>query len=161
LSQLIASLAVGATMVNLSGRSKRLFATLAGTDPPFYAIFFVIAGADMDVALVSQMGILGVIYVAGRTTGKSLGARWGATRLAMPEPVRRFLGFALLAQADLAIGLTLVVNRTFVEYAPTVSVAVLAAVVVYEMLGPIGVRFALIRAGEGRMKGSEPQSIWA
>lgn len=160
LSQLIASLAVGATMVNLSGRSKRLFATLGETDPPFYAIFFVIAGADMDVALVWNMGLLGVVYVLGRTGGKALGARWGATRLAMPDTVRRFLGFALFAQADLAIGLTLVINRSFVEFAPTVGAAVLAAVVVYEILGPIGVRFALLRAGEGKTKQTEPESIW-
>jgi Kef-type K+ transport system membrane component KefB len=160
LSQLIASLAVGATMVNLSGRSRRLFATLAGTDPPFYAIFFVIAGADMDVASVGQMGAIGVVYVVGRTLGKSLGARWGATRLEMPDTVRRFLGYALFAQADLAIGLTLVINRSFAEFAPAVGVAVLAAVVVYEVLGPIGVRFSLLRSGEARVQKAEPQSIW-
>jgi Kef-type K+ transport system membrane component KefB len=161
LSQLIASLAVGATMVNLSRRSKRLFATLGETDPPFYAIFFVIAGADMDVATVWHMGALGVVYVLARTSGKALGAWWGARRLFMPESVRRNLGFALFAQADLAIGLTLVINRTFSEYAPTVGAAVLAAVVVYEMLGPIGVRFSLMRSGEGKVQKAEPQSIWA
>ncbi len=161
LSQLIASLTVGATMVNLSARSRRLFATLGSTDPPFYAIFFVIAGADMDVALVWHMGALGILYVIGRTAGKSLGAWWGARRLYMPDSVRKNLGFALFAQADLAIGLTLVINRTLHEFAPAVSVAVLAAVVVYEMLGPIGVRFALLRAGEARVQKAEPQSIWA
>ena len=31
-------------MVNLSASSHRLFDTLTRTDPPFYAIFFVIAG---------------------------------------------------------------------------------------------------------------------
>ena len=46
LSPLVASLAVGATMVNLAERSRRLFETLSGTDPPFYAIFFVIVGAS-------------------------------------------------------------------------------------------------------------------
>jgi Kef-type K+ transport system membrane component KefB len=161
LSQLIASLSVGATMVNLSARSKRLFATLGSTDPPFYAIFFVIAGADMDVALVWHMGALGVIYVLARTAGKALGAWWAARSLSMPDTVRRHLGFALFAQADLAIGLTLVINRSFDEFAPAIGVAVLAAVVVYEMLGPIGVRFALLRAGEARVQKSEPQSIWA
>ncbi|MEX2303570.1 MAG: cation:proton antiporter [Bryobacterales bacterium] len=161
LSQLIASLAVGATMVNLSRRSKRLFATLGETDPPFYAIFFVIAGADMDVELVWHMGALGIVYVLGRTSGKALGAWWGARRLAMPESVRRNLGFALFAQADLAIGLTLVINRSFAEFAPAVGVAVLAAVVVFEMLGPIGVRYSLMRSGEGKAQKSEAQSIWA
>jgi Kef-type K+ transport system membrane component KefB len=161
LSQLIASLSVGATMVNLSRRSKRLFATLGETDPPFYAIFFVIAGADMDVGHVWHTGALGIVYVLGRTSGKALGAWWGARRLFLPESVRKNLGFALFAQADLAIGLTLVINRSFSEYAPTVGAAVLAAVVVYEMLGPIGVRFSLMRSGEGKVHKAEAQSIWA
>ena len=73
LSPLVASLAVGGTMVNLSARSRRLFHTLAGTDPPFYAIFFVIAGADLDVSLVSSMGILGAYYVLARAVGKFWG----------------------------------------------------------------------------------------
>jgi hypothetical protein len=37
----------------------------------------------------------------------------------------------------------------------------LAAVVVYEMLGPIGVRFSLMRSGEGKVHKAEAQSIWA
>ena len=56
LSTLVASLAVGATMVNLSERSRKLFDTLGGTDPPFYAIFFVIVGADLDVSSIKDIG---------------------------------------------------------------------------------------------------------
>ncbi len=161
LSPLVASLAVGATMVNLSRRSKRLFETLAGTDPPFYAIFFVIAGADLDVRLVPAMGILGAFYVVARSAGKFFGARWGAKRLAMPEPVRRFLGYGLMAQAGLAVGLTLVVNRRFPDFAGPTTVVVLAAVVIHEMLGPIGARFAIVRAGEAHFREPEAGSIWA
>lgn len=161
LSQLIASLAVGATMVNLSRRSRQLFDTLGGTDPPFYAIFFVIAGADLNVALVPEMGILGVIYVLARSAGKFFGARWGAGKLAMPEAVRQYLGYGILAQAGLAVGLTLVVDRRFPEFAAPVAVVVLSSVVLHEMIGPIGARFAIVRAGEARFRKTEPESIWA
>jgi hypothetical protein len=54
-----------------------------------------------------------------------------------------------------------VINRSFSEYASTVGAAVLAAVVVYEMVGPIGVRYSLMRSGEGKAHKSEAQSIWA
>ena len=49
LSPLVASLAVGATMANLSAKSRALFDALARTDPPLYVIFFVLAGADTIV----------------------------------------------------------------------------------------------------------------
>lgn len=148
LSPLIASLAVGATMVNLSPRSKHLFDTLAGTDPPFYAIFFVLAGADLDLTLVPAMGVVGLIYVAGRSLGKFTGAAAGARWLQLEPTVQRFLGFGLLAQAGLAVGLTLAIEQRYEAFAPQVSTVVLASVAIFEVIGPISARFALMRAGE-------------
>ncbi len=159
LSPLVASLAVGGTMVNLSARSRRLFHTLAGTDPPFYAIFFVIAGADLDVSLVSSMGILGAYYVLARAVGKFWGARFGARWLGLEDVVQRLLGFGLMAQAGLAVGLVLVINTRFPEYARMVGTVVLSSVVIYEMFGPISTRFAIIRSGEARPDQPEPAGL--
>jgi Kef-type K+ transport system membrane component KefB len=148
LSPLVASLAVGATMVNMAKQSQPIFSTLSGTDPPFYAIFFVIAGAGLDVRLVPAMGTLGLMYVCGRAGGKFVGARMAARRLGLDAQVQRFLGFALMAQAGLALGLTLSVNQRFSGLAPVVTTVVLASVAVYEVIGPVSTRFALMRAGE-------------
>lgn len=159
LSPLVTSLAVGATMVNLADHSRRLFGALSNTDPPFYAIFFVIAGAELDVTRIPAMGLLGVIYIIGRSSGKFLGARLAASRLTLPSPVRRFLGYALQAQAGLAVGLTLAVSRRYPDYAPIVTTVVLASVAVFEMVGPASTRFALVRAGEAgraRPESAEP-----
>lgn len=151
LSTLIASMAVGATMMNLSKRSRRLFDTLSGTDPPFYAIFFVLAGADLDLTLVQSLGWLGAVYVLGRALGKFIGARVAARHLALSPAVQRYLGFALLAQAGLAVGLTISIERRFDDYAPIVSAIVLASVAIYEMFGPISTRYALVQSGEARL----------
>jgi Kef-type K+ transport system membrane component KefB len=148
LSPLVASLAVGATMVNLTERSRNLFETLAGTDPPFYAMFFVLAGAELDVSLVPAMGLLGVVYLFGRAGGKFFGARIGARRLGLDVKVQRLIGYALLAQAGLAVGLTFAINARYPALAPVISTIVLASVAVYEVIGPISTRFALVRAGE-------------
>jgi Kef-type K+ transport system membrane component KefB len=148
LSPLVASLAVGATMVNLAARSQHLFDTLSGTDPPFYAIFFVTAGAALDLGLVPTMGALGLVYLGARATGKFVGATVGARWLGLDLRVQRFLGFALLAQAGLAVGLTLAVEQRYENLSTTISTVVLAGVAISEMVGPISTRFALIRSGE-------------
>jgi len=148
LSPMVASLAVGATMVNVAERSTHLFEALASTDPPFYAIFFVIAGAELDTRLVPAMGAVGVVYLVGRAVGKFLGARTAARYLRLPDTVQRYLGFALLAQAGLAVGLTFAVNARFSAIAPAVTTVVLASVVIYEMLGPVSARYAITQAGE-------------
>ncbi|MEP6916966.1 MAG: cation:proton antiporter [Acidobacteriota bacterium] len=148
LSPLVTSLAVGATMVNLADRSAHLFGTLSNTDPPFYAIFFVIAGAELDVGRIPAMGWLGLAYIVGRAAGKFVGATLAARHLGLVPAVRTFLGFALQAQAGLAVGLTLAVNSRYPQFAPIISTVVLASVAVFEVIGPASTRFALIRAGE-------------
>ena len=148
LSPLVASLSVGATMVNLSRRSRHVFDTLSNTDPPFYAMFFVIAGAELDVARIPAMGALGLVYIIGRASGKFAGAGLATWRLGLEPKVRSFLGFALQAQAGLAIGLTLAVNSRYPQFAPVVTTVVLASAAVFEMVGPTSTRFALVRAGE-------------
>ncbi|MEO8500953.1 MAG: cation:proton antiporter [Vicinamibacteria bacterium] len=160
LSPLVASLSVGATLVNLAHRSRHLFEALVLTDPPFYAIFFVIAGAELDVRLIPAMGALGLVYIVGRAGGKFVGARLGARWLGLEPSVQNLLGFALLAQAGLAVGLTFAINARYESYAAVISTVVLASVTVYEMIGPVSTRFALVRAGEaGRAKQPATDSL--
>ena len=150
LSALVASLAVGATLVNLSSRSRRLFEALSHTDPPLYVIFFVLAGADLNLALLPSLGIIGVAYVLCRASGK-LGGAWLAGRATdSSTSVRQLLGPAILAQAGLAVGLVLVTRQRFPDLAPVVTTVVLGAVVVFEIAGPLSARFALDRCGESR-----------
>ena len=159
LSPLVASLSIGATMVNLSAGSRGLFSALSRTDPPFYAIFFVLAGADLNLSLVPTMGALGAVYVAGRAVGKFWGARIGARRLNLDENVQRWLGFGLLAQAGLAVGITLAIGRRFPDLAPVITTVVFSSVVIYEMIGPISARFALVRSGETNPQETAPAGL--
>jgi Kef-type K+ transport system membrane component KefB len=147
-SPLVASLAVGATMVNLSAESRRLFNALGETDPPLYAIFFVIAGAELNIGLLTGIGVLGGIYVGGRILAKLVGPWLGARGTDLRGTARNALGFAMLSQAGLAIGLTLAVSERFPDLAPIVNTVVLASVVVFEIIGPLGARLVLARSGE-------------
>jgi Kef-type K+ transport system membrane component KefB len=154
LSPLVASLAVGATMANLSAKSRRLFEALSRTDPPLYVIFFVLAGADLNLALLPSLGVLGAVYVLCRAGGKLAGAWLAARRAAFPRPQQRLFGLSIIAQAGLAVGLVLVTRERFPEIAPTVTTVVLGAIVVFEIAGPLSARFALDRSGESRAQGN-------
>ncbi len=150
LSPLIASLAVGATMVNLSAKSRRLFDALSRTDPPLYAIFFVIAGADLNLALLPTLGVLGGVYVFGRAAGKFVGTRYATRYVGLGAGIQKLMGLAMLSQAGLAIGLVLVITDRFPTIGPIVATIVLASVAMFELVGPVGARFALEKSGEVR-----------
>jgi Kef-type K+ transport system membrane component KefB len=148
LSSLIATMALGATLINLEKESKHLFEVLGKTDPPLYAIFFVLAGADLDLNTLRTIGIAGIIYTIARIAGKMIAAFVGARRMQYPLVVSRYLGLTLLAHAGVAIGLALQVRSVFPEYSQTVTAVVLASVIINEMLGPILTKLAMNRAGE-------------
>jgi Kef-type K+ transport system membrane component KefB len=133
-----------------------LFEALAHTDPPLYAIFFVIAGADLNLALLPTLGVLGVIYVVGRMTGKFLGARTTSRWLRLDPVVQRYLGLGMLSQAGLAIGLILAVGHRYPDLAPTISTVVLAGVAVFEIIGPVSARYCLVASGESKAREAEP-----
>jgi len=159
LSTLLASLAVGATMVNLSADSRRLYHALSSSDPPFYAIFFVMAGSDLNLALLKTMGILGVVYVLARISGKFIGAKISARREGLEDVVQRLLGFGLIAQAGLALGLVVTINRRYPDLAPGIATVVLAAVAISELVGPVAIRLAIVQSGEAREHSRKPLDV--
>jgi hypothetical protein len=62
----------------------------------------------------------------------------------LEPPAARWLGTALLPQAGIAVGMALVAANALPEYAPVLLPVVIAATVVFEILGPVGTRLALV-----------------
>ena len=147
-SPLIATLTLGATVVNASAHGDRLLRALGRADPPLYAAFFVLAGAELVPASVLGLGLAGVAYTVARTVGKVTGARLALRREAVDPVVRQQLGLCLISSSSLAVGLTIQIRSAFPQYAATVTGIVLAAVVIFEVIGPLLTRRAIIRAGE-------------
>ena len=77
LSPLISTLALGATVANASQQGDRLLRALGRADPPLYAAFFVLAGAELVPSSVLGFGMIGAGYTIARTIGKVVGARIG------------------------------------------------------------------------------------
>jgi Kef-type K+ transport system membrane component KefB len=150
LSPLFVTLTVGAVVANASHRSDELLEELRRADPPLYAAFFVLAGAELRPSMLASIGVAGAVYVLARSAGKLGGATMAAARLDLPAEARRSFGLCLLSSSSLAIGLTIQIREEFPEIAPTVTGIVLAAVIVFEIVGPLLCRFALIRAGEAQ-----------
>ena len=150
LSPLMSTLALGATIANASTHGDHLLRALGRADPPLYAAFFVLAGAELMPASVLSLGIAGVGYTLARAAGKIAGARIGLRGQEVPEMVRRHLGLCLVSSSSLAVGLTIQIRSAFPEYAATVTGIVLAAVVIFEIIGPLLTRRALLKTGEAK-----------
>jgi Kef-type K+ transport system membrane component KefB len=150
LSPLISTLTMGATVANASPQGDRLLHALGRADPPLYAAFFVLAGAELMPSSVLGLGVIGVGYTIARTAGKLVGARIGLRGQDIPAMARQQLGYCLVSSSSLAVGLTIQIRSAFSEYAATVTGIVLAAVVIFEVIGPLLTRRALLKTGEAK-----------
>lgn len=156
LSLILACMVLGMFLINIIpaiGRTAR--DVVENIMLPIYIIFFVVAGISLRVDLLIPMGLLGVIYIICRSVGKIGGASFAAKATRANPKLRRYLGFALLSQAGVAIGLASLVAVELHDYGVegahlgALAITVIAATtVVFEIIGPIGVRFAITKAGE-------------
>lgn len=145
---MLALLASGTLMANTTEYQREIRRILDLVAAPLYVLFFVAAGAGLHVDALGKIGLVGVTYVGMRTLGKVggtwLGARWARSR----SVVRRFAGWGLLSQAGAAIGLAILAGRRDPEMGDELLAVILAAVVVFEVVGPMLLKTVVVRAGE-------------
>jgi len=157
LSPLLAGVAAGFAVVNRDRRDVRAFRALNDFEPPLYAIFFALAGAELRWSEMLAGGAVGICFVLARGLGKYAGARFGARSADMPRDQAKMVGLGLLPQAGLAIGLAVLVSQDQ-ALAPIRALIInvtVASVVLNELVGPPLLRLVLIKAGETAAKAEE------
>jgi len=160
LSLILTCMMIGFVLTNTTASStvKALVGQLRTWMPFLFIPFFLLAGAHLDLAALPSLGILGIVYIAARTFGLMSGARLGATVGKSEDNIRKYLGFGILSQAGVAIGLSMLVVSDFnalgtpeaISIATRVITTITATCIVFEIIGPIGAKYALEKAGEIR-----------
>jgi len=147
-SPLLTCMMLGATVVNLSEKSNRVFSVINDFTTPVYLLFFALAGAGLDLRAFFGVGALGIGYVLARAGGKILGAYTGARISDADTVVTKYLGLSLIPQGGVSIGLTMLIRKELPQFSGTITTIVLFSVLVYEILGPILTQIAIHKAGE-------------
>ncbi|MDD3050104.1 MAG: cation:proton antiporter [Candidatus Cloacimonetes bacterium] len=119
-SALIANMTIGMILINMSRKNLRIFTAFEPLTPPLYAVFFAVAGTELNVQILKDPHVLlaGAVYILMRGLGKYLGIFTGAVVTKSPEVVRKYLGLSMLPQAGVAIGLSL-----FIQASPLLKTA--------------------------------------
>ncbi|MGL5978298.1 MAG: cation:proton antiporter [Erysipelotrichaceae bacterium] len=148
LSTLLLCMSMGAIFTNLSVDGEKMLHIADSFTPPLLMMFFVLSGAELNLAILPTIGTIGIIYILVRVVGKVGGAYLGASIMKTSPEVRKYLGWALVPQAGVAIGLSLVATQILPEYGATIRGVVLCATLVYEIVGPLIAKIALQKAGD-------------
>lgn len=148
LSLLLANIFFGAVLVNLSPTSFKFFDLIKTIDAPLYLIFFILAGANLEVNLLKGVALSALVFILFRSLGKVFGAFVGGY-LSKAEPkITKHLGWGLLPQAGVAIGLALIVKENFPPLGTVLFPTIIATTVFYEIVGPLFTKYALVASQE-------------
>jgi Kef-type K+ transport system membrane component KefB len=163
LSLILTNMVIGFVLVNTRREAlvHRVSQPLLEVMPLLFVLFFCLAGAHLKLGMLPNLGLLGVVYIIGRTGGLIGGARLGAMIGKTDDKLKKYIGLGILSQAGVAIGLALIVNQQFTQLSAAhpgfehpllisgkVLTTITATCIFFEIIGPIGTRIALTRAGE-------------
>lgn len=148
LSSLLLCMFMGAALINLCPDGADILDITDTITPPIFLMFFVVSGAELNLFILPKIGLLGIAYILARVAGKIGGASLGAALAHSKPQVRKYIGFTLIPQAGVAIGLSLIAARALPDIGQTIQAVILCGTFVYELIGPVCTKLALMRAKE-------------
>ncbi len=148
LSSLLLCMCMGAMLINVNKSGDAILKLVDGITPPIFLMFFVVSGMELNVTILPKIGLIGILYVIFRVVGKVGGAYIGAVVMKAPKTVKKYIGYTLVPQAGVAIGLSLIASKMLPELGQTIRAVILCGTLLYELVGPAITKISLKKAGE-------------
>lgn len=159
LSSLLMCMMAGAIYTNMCKDSNRTLDVMDRFTSPIYMMFFVLSGASLDLSIFFNKNGLVVVAIAGiyvifRVIGKWVGAYLGAVSTKSDDNIKKYLGFTLIPQAGVAIGLATTASKLFGAKEETalagslIIAIILTSTLIFELSGPLVSKWALTKAGD-------------
>ena len=153
-SSLLACMMLGTVFCNICEVSEELMERADRWTTPVLILFFVISGAELDLSVFAQWGVVvvGLVYIVARSLGKYYGAGISARMTKCDPMIVKYLGITLLPQAGVALGMAI----KAIELGPDGAIVrniTLFAVLIYEIVGPFLTKLALTKAGDIKEEG--------
>ncbi len=135
-SFLIAGMIAGAMIANLARHHEYAFNEIERVEVPFMLLFFLLAGASLDISVLATSGRIAFAYILLRVLARLISGELGAFFGGVRSRERHLYGPALLPQAGVAVGMALVAAETLPAWEDQIVPLVIAATVVFELIGP-------------------------
>jgi len=146
-SLIMANMTIGFIVANRVPDSEPIF-VIEGIEEVIFSVFFVFSGMHFDADVIKIAGILALIVFGIRFAGKYFGTVIGAKISHASDEVRKYLGFALVPQAGVALGLALLAEEMFPALGDLLFNIVLGSVIINEIVAPPLTKYAIFKAGE-------------
>lgn len=148
-SSLLVCMMLGTVFCNLCPLSQDIMDASDRWTSPLFALFFVISGAELQLSVFKDSAIIfiGIVYIIFRCLGKYFGAHYSAKATHCSPEICKYLGITLFPQAGVALGMCTTAMQLG-NQGNLIRNITLFAVLVYELVGPLMTKDALMKAGE-------------
>ena len=148
-SSLLVCMMLGTVFCNLCDFSAEIMAKTDKWTAPLFLLFFVLSGAELEFNVFGDLTvvIIGIVYILTRAAGKYLGAGWSAKAVKCEPDIVKNLGLTLFPQAGVALGMSVTVQELG-DCGTLIRNITLFSVLIYELVGPMITKTALIRSGD-------------
>lgn len=149
LEVLLVSLSAGFFLENVSPVHGEPFLDAVNRNSlPIYALFFAIAGANLELARLRELWPFALGFAALR-----MFAIWGGThigaKLSHAEPaVLRYTWLGFVPQAGVTLGMVIIIARAFPAWGDELQTLFVAMVAIHQIVGPVMLQYGLDKAGE-------------
>jgi len=153
-SAMLTCMALGTAVINLNVQvGKRSNELVDNIMTPVFVLFFAAIGMKMDFSLFHLMWPLIIVYVVGRSIGKIAGCSLGGVLARSDSKMKKYIGFAMLPQAGVAMGLAILAAQALSGYELGGTIITLATTttIVFGLLSPPLVQYAIKKAGEANI----------
>ncbi|MBE6695538.1 MAG: sodium:proton antiporter [Ruminococcaceae bacterium] len=149
-SPLLTCMMLGTVFCNVCESSEELMDRVDRWTTPLFILFFVISGAELELSVFTSLAavLIGIVYILFRSLGKITGATFSARLMKCDEQIVKHLGITLLPQAGVALGMSVTAMQLGDYEGGLIRNIILFSVLIYELVGPIMTKNALIKAGE-------------
>jgi Kef-type K+ transport system membrane component KefB len=148
LEYILIAMAAGFYVQNFSRQGRRLLHALEANSLPVYAVFFAVAGADLDFSILGATWEIATVMLMARALALWFATYFGARLVKDPPVIRRHAWMGFLAQAGVTLGIANLIRENFPVWGGSVATVIIAMIAVNQLLGPPAFRWALVRAGE-------------
>jgi len=153
---LLTSIVTGIIVQNFSKEGDSLISGIELFSLPLYVLFFCFAGAGLHLDLILNVLPITLFLVLLRQLLIFIGNYAGATIAKEDKFVKNYSWLGYAGQAGIALGLGIIIERTFPgEIGEMFLTIMIATVVINELIGPILFKYVLIKANESNDDGSE------
>jgi Trk K+ transport system NAD-binding subunit/Kef-type K+ transport system membrane component KefB len=153
---LLICMIAGFYLANFTRYKTEFHKAIEDLAPGVFIVFFTLVGAELKLDVINRAWIVILVLSFARLVGMALGGLFGGMNSRQPAKHNLLMGFALLTQAGVSVGLANEVGVEFQPWGNEMATIIIGVIVINQIAGPPALKWVLSLVGEAHPRADPP-----